>query len=341
MPHEPDKDAASKGGQARAKAMTAEERTLSARRAAEARWGHTVLDATHAGQIVVGDRSIDCAVLEDETRVLSQSTVLVALGRVPDKSRRGSGRNPTGDKRAPFLSAANLQPYVSPEVRRLDQPVVYRLPGSGNRMVGYDARILPRVCAIYDDASHDGVLVPKQHATAQAARILLRGLAETGIVGLVDEATGYQDVRARDALQKILETYVTAEFRKWVSTFPDEFFEQIYRLQGWTYHPESAKRTPYVGKLINQYIYDQLPPGVREELTVKNPRNEKGNRSRKHHQHLTADTGLPHLDKQIATVTTLMRIAHNKPDFEDMFERAFPPPQLRLPLVIEVKPEDS
>ena len=30
-----------------------------------------------------------------------------------------------------------------------------------------------------------------------------------------------------------------------------------------------------------------------------------------------------------------MRIARDKNDFEDLFERAFPPPQERLPLVIE------
>jgi hypothetical protein len=41
------------------------------------------------------------------------------------------------------------------------------------------------------------------------------------------------------------------------------------------------------------------------------------------------------LDRQIATVTTLMRIAYSQAEFEQLFERAFPPPQARLPLQIE------
>lgn len=332
MAKEPDPDAARRGGIERARRMSETERSEAARRAAEARWGKSVLDATHAGKLVIGDREIDCAVLDDGTRVLSQSTILTALGRVPDKSRRGTGVA----KWAPFLSAANLRPFITPELRDLDRPVTYRLPGSGARMVGYRAEILPRTCGVYLDARAAGVLVPQQAATAQAAEVLLRGLAEVGIISLVDEATGYQDVRARQELQQILQAYVRAEFRPWVKRFPDEFFKEIYRLQGWEYRPGTSKRTPYVGKLIKHYIYEQLPEGVIEELERLNPTDDSGRRRRKHHQHLTADTGNPHLDKQIATVTTLMRIARNQQEFEDLFERAFPPIEPRLPLVIPV-----
>jgi len=42
---------------------------------------------------------------------------------------------------------------------------------------------------------------------------------------------------------------------------------------------------------------------------------------------------------QISTVTTLMRMARDKGDFEDLFERAFPPTQPRLPLIVDVPPE--
>jgi hypothetical protein len=52
-------------------------------------------------------------------------------------------------------------------------------------------------------------------------------------------------------------------------------------------------------------------------------------------EHLTADTGNTHLDRQISTVTTLMRISENKHQFETLFERAFPPVAPRLPLIIE------
>lgn len=309
---------------------------MSARKAAEARWGKTIRDATHAGTIIIGDLEIDCAVLDDGIRVLSQSTVLTSLGRVPDKSRRGE----IGSKRAPFLAANNLQPYITEDLRELDKPIRYRLPDSSSQMWGYRAEILPRTCGVYLDARQDGALVRKQEATARAAEILLRGLAEVGIVGLVDEATGYQEVRARRELQQILEAYVKAEFRPWLKTFPDEFFREVYRLQGWEYRSGTSRRTPYVGKLINEYVYEQLPEGVLNELQRLNPRNNDGVRPRRHHQYLTADTGHPHLDKQIAAVTTLMRVAESKDEFTVLFERAFPPAQPRLPFVVPLPKRD-
>jgi hypothetical protein len=70
-----------------------------------------------------------------------------------------------------------------------------------------------------------------------------------------------------------------------------------------------------------------------------NPTNDKGHRPRKHHRHLTDSTGNTHLDRQISTVTALMRIACDRLRFEDLFDRAFLPPQAKLPLVIDVPEE--
>jgi ribosomal protein L16/L10AE len=192
------------------------------------------------------------------------------------------------------------------------------------------------VCEVYLDARNDGALRKEQEGAVKAADILIRGLARVGIIALVDEATGYQEVRARRELEKILEAYVQEQFRSWVRMFPDEFFRQIYRLHGWEFRPGTSRRTPHVGKLIKHYIYGQLPPGVLAELERVNPKNARGNRPRKHHQHLTETTGNQHLDKQITSVITIMKISRNRQEFEDLFERAFPPAEQKLPLVIDV-----
>lgn len=326
----------SSGGRARAAKMTPEERSRIARHAAEARWGQQRSVATHVGELIIGDNRIECAVLEDGTRVLNQGTILSALGRA-----NTMGRRDMTDGRPPFLSAANLRPYFTPELTAKWNPIEYRQPGHTLKSVGYEASILPLVCEVYLDALADGVLQKSQLPSAASAQILIRGLARVGIIALVDEATGYQEVRARQELQKILEAYVQAEFRPWVRTFPDEFFREIYRLQGWEFKPGTSRRTPMVGKLIKHYVYAQLPDGVLEELERLNPTNGKGRRSRKHHQHLTEGTGNAHLDRQISTVTTLMRIARDQTEFEDLFERAFPPPQQKLPLYISVDPDPS
>lgn len=327
------------GGIARARKLSSEERSEIARQAAAARWGNVHV-AYHTGDIVIGDIAISAAVLDDGTRLLSQATVLTALGRNPQKSRRSRGNS--DELRAPFLVANNLQPFISDELREMVEPVPFRVAGEGNaRAWGYRAEMLPLVCWVYLDARAAGKLGAKQEPVAQAAEILARGLARVGIVALVDEATGFQEVRARDELARILEMYVQAEFRPWIKTFPDDFFREVYRLQGWEYRPGTSKRTPYVGKLINKYVYDQLPPGVREELQRLNPRTDKGYRLRKHHQFLTEGTGNVHLDKQIVSTLTLMRAAESKQQFEDLFDRVHPPVQPRLPLFVEVPKDDD
>lgn len=331
------KNLASRGGIARANSLDKESLRAIAQQAAAARWGDLHI-TTRTGSIQIGNVMLFCAVLDDGTRLLSQSTVLEALGRNPEKSRRARG---TSDVRAPFLLANNLQPFIPQELRELESPIPYRIQGESARYWGYRAEMLPLVCEVYLAARREGVLTASQKPAAAAAEILMSGLARVGIVALVDEATGYEEVRARGELQAILERYVLAEFRPWIKTFPDAFFEQIYRLQGWEYKPGTSKRTPHVGKLVNKYIYDQLPTGVHDELRRVNPRTEKGWRKHKHHQYLTADTGNVHLDRQISTVTTLMRIARDKQEFVELFERAFPPPQEKLPLVIDVSRADE
>lgn len=321
------KRGASKGGKARAAALSPAERSDIARRAGQARWGTTIPAAPFSGALKIGDRHIDCAVLEDGRRVINQSTMLTAL------ERTGGARRGPGPRGLPVLSALNLQPFIDDELRQLaENPVSYRLP-TGQRAIGYDAEILPMICEVYLEArQHPRVLTKNQLPVARAAEILLRGLARIGLVALIDEATGYQEVRARAELQLILEAYVASELRPWIKMFPDDFFKETYRLQGWEYKPGTSKRTPYVGKLIKKYVYEQLPPGVLDELQRLNPRTESGHRAHRHHQLLTADTGNKHLDRQISTVTTLMRIARTKAEFETLFERAFPPVNPRLPL---------
>jgi len=160
-------------------------------------------------------------------------------------------------------------------------------------------------------------------------------IKKLGIIALVDEATGYQYERDRDELNKILEAYIAKELLPWTRRFPDEFYKQLFRLHGWQYSPLTVKRPKYIGKLTNVLVYEKLPPGVLPELKKKNPITPKGYRKHRHHQFLTEDIGNPHLERHIASVTTLMRASSNWSKFKSLFARAFPsgPQQLELPLV--------
>lgn len=331
---------AAKGGSARAERLGADERRAIARGAAEARWGNVLPMATHSGNLVIAGRLIACAVLENGKRVLTQETMLRTVGRAA-KAKGGTGSSGlTVDGLPPFLAAENLLAFVSDELRQATQPIAFRTP-SGARGYGYDAMVLPAVCEVYLQARDAQKILQSQRHIVETCDMLMRGLARVGIIALVDEATGYQETRAKDELHRILEAYIAPELMPWTKMFPDEFFKEIYRLHGWAYKPGSAKRTPQVGKLINKYIYEQLPPGVLAELRRRNPVTERGYRRHKHHQFLTADTGNPQLDKQISTVTTLMRIADDREEFDTLFERAFGKIEARQPLVIDVDATDT
>ena len=326
---------ASKGGRARAAQMTQEERSEVARVAAESRWGVEIPKANYTGVLQIADKSLSCAVLENGKRLLTQETFLSTIGRAARPKAGGSiGR--LNDGLPPFIAAENLQGFVTDELRETTTPILFRSV-QGGRKLGYSAELLPMVCEVYLKARDAGVIYLSQRHIVSACDLLMRALARVGIIALVDEATGYQEVRAKDELAKILEAYVQAELRPWTRAFPPEFFEQIYRLEQWPFKPGTSKRTPFVGKLINKYIYEPLPPGVLEELRRLNPVTEKGYRKHKHFQHLTADTGNTHLDRQITSVTMLMRISSDKIEFEENFQKAFGKViQPRLPLTIEV-----
>ena len=93
------------------------------------------------------------------------------------------------------------------------------------------------------------------------------------------------------------------------------------------------------GKLTNKLIYDQLPPGVHDDLRRKNPVDpETKRRKKKHFQLLTPTVGDPHLERQITAVTTLMRAtpAGQWKFFEMLFNQAYPPVQPDLFLEEEI-----
>jgi hypothetical protein len=187
------------GGKARAEALSEEQRKNIASNAASARWQKPV--AYYEGEIEMGKIKIPCAVVEinkEVVRLISSAAFMTAL----DRPWKGSYKR---SERPNFLEANNLKPFISQDLVNVLGIVEYRTP-SGGLKKGYRAEIVPLVCEVYLSARDvEGALHPSQQKVAKACEIIMRSLAKLGIVALVDEATGYQDVRDRLALQKILE----------------------------------------------------------------------------------------------------------------------------------------
>ncbi len=267
--------------------------------------------ATHSGTWKINeDISIECYVMDNGERVLSMRGTARSMGLTGG----GSGalvRN---------LNSLWIAPYLSEELRNwLEKANRNEAPQymgkNGRKFVPFTANAFVDLCKAYIDAKHDGVLkLDSQLAIADKLYAIMTAFAKTGLVAVIDEVTGYQSDRDRDELQKLLSAYISEELMPWTKRFPDEFYKQMFRLKNWTYNGNNRPR--YVGKLTNQYIYEQLPDGVLEELKQKTPKNKRL------HQSLTDEIGVPHLDKQLQKVIALMQASDTWDEFETLFGKA-------------------
>ncbi len=280
--------------------------------------------ASFQGDLDIGPIKLKCFVTEDGERFISGRSMTGAIGM----KGRGQGV-------ARLVSNAKLAPYMNHSLNMaLQNPVV--LTGQTPRPVhGFRGEILADLCDVILEARKDGVLTTEQDIRyAEYAETLIRGFARVGIVALIDEATGYQEVREKKALSAILEKYIRDEpRRKWTKTFPDEFWYKLVKIKGYDSYM-ALKRPAFVGHWVNDIVYSRLAPGIKKTLQEKNPRTDAGHRKTTHHQLLTEDYGLPELKDHLSKVMLLMDASSNSKEFDKLLNRVAPKygDTLELPL---------
>jgi hypothetical protein len=93
---------------------------------------------------------------------------------------------------------------------------------------------------------------------------------------------------------------------------------------GWKWPVGNAK-TPYLGHITNDIVYDRLPPGVLAKVQELNPTQETTKRRKwKHHQFLSNDVGQPDLRDHLLQIIPLMKISKDWRTFERHLDIAFP-----------------
>ena len=282
----------------------------------------TALQATHVGELDIAGTTLHCAVLEGDLRVVSTSEMQRFLGM----HRSASGRKYRADKLPPFLAAKSLKPAVESQIRHsggVVEPVLYRPPGVGRIEVGYRAELITLTCQIYLHARRSGLLRENQQHIANRCEELILAFADVGLVALIDEATGYQKIRDGRALQDLLPRYLRPDTRPYEPMFPIELFQEIYRLNGWTW--KGNNRHPQcLGSIFNWLFYDRMLPGLRPELCRVNPANNDGRRANRHHQHLSDDTGRPTLARMIDIVLSHAQTARTWEGFKRSIDIVLP-----------------
>jgi hypothetical protein len=312
------------GGKAAAAKRTPEQRKELAMKMVAARELKAAMPkAKYKGTIQFGDMEMPCAVLEDGMRLISEIGIQNNFGGTGGRSNklREKMEKESGGTIPLFLASKSLKPFIDEVFADMDlSPIEY--VNNGTVMRGYNATILPKVCEVWLRAREAGVLQVSQLPKAQKAEILMRGLAHIGIVALVDEATGYQDARAKDALAKIFEAFVAKELQPWIKTFPLDYYKELCRLYGVPFPPLKNNQFPqFFGHITNNAVYSRLAPELLPELKKAANKQEK---KAKLHQFLTQDVGHPKLREHLASVVTLLKIAENKEQFLQMLDKIHP-----------------
>lgn len=316
---------AARGGRARASVLTAEERSEIARSAARARWGGAVEDqpagpateevtsapkapptlpfSAFPGKLMIGDVELECHVLNDGRRVLTAREVVRAL--------RGPTSSPTGIQRY-------LERLPGYEPGMFDsRTVAFRIPGIPNTATGFEGTVLIEICNLYLAARDEKLLKPGQRKLAKAAEVITRASAKVGIIALIDEATGYQKVREKRALQVKLQAFIADEMQEWVATFPEEFWQELARLEGIRY--QARHRPLRWGGYVMRFVYDSIDPDLGRKLRETNPNP----RHRQNHHQWLRDYGRDKLHRQLGGVIATMRDCRDMTEFKARFERVF------------------
>jgi len=320
-----------KGGRARAQKLTPAERSQIAKAASRARWaksdesrggggGGRALTAVSGqpdmpysmfrGSLTIGNIEIEGHVLSDGRRVITQREVVRVITR-----GRDSGALNRYIERLPGADPSGLA----------GQTIQFRVPG-GPVATGYEATLLIEICDLYLAARESGTLSRRQQGLAEMAEIIVRATAKLGIIALIDEATGYQAVRSKQALQLKLQAFIAEEMADWAQMFPPEFWIELARLEGVKY---SARNRPIRwGKYIMMFVYDAVDPDVGRELRKINPDPH----FRKNHHQWLKQHGREKVNNQVQQVIAIMKLCDDMADFKRKFAKVFQKGPLQLEL---------
>lgn len=324
----------SKGGFSRDKSLSASEKSNIGRAGAEARWGSTVPSVLLGGKLILGGVEVDCYVTEDGERLIAGRGMQDVLKLIDEDVPRPQK---AGSRMTRLLNNKVLKPLIYKD-KPMDHFQPKKRKFKGKSIAGFNAEMLVDICEGMLDARNLGQLkTARQIIIAAQAEAILRGLAKTGIVALIDEATGYQTIRPADSLRSYFDIVLAKDLAVWAKRFPDEYYENIYKLKGWDWHGMGKNRYSVVGTYTNDLIYGRIIPGLTEELSKRNPRQANGHRAHKHHQLLNDDAGGKLFSAQMFTILALQRACLAKPGdkwnhFINMMNDILPKKNSTIPL---------
>ena len=93
--------------------------------------------AIYEGKINIGENELNCAVLDDGTRILNASAIFKAFGR----TKRGRGKEIRVPNMPAFIDANNLQPFIDSDLRQVLNKIDF-IDKNGKENEGFDAKFI-------------------------------------------------------------------------------------------------------------------------------------------------------------------------------------------------------
>jgi hypothetical protein len=267
------------------------------------------LEALHTGVMTLGEYELPCYVLNNEKRVLAQNKVVTLI----------TGGRESGDL-GRYLRAQAIQPLLPAKLQGNYKDNILIFKAGTNMIYGIEGSDIIDICKAYLKARQEGTLSPQQAKLAEQSEMFVMACAKTGIDAIIDEATGYDYFRKAGDLQEKFKAYLQDEYREWTLTFPRQFFNQLYKLEGKVppinYQPYPKR----FGKYVMNFIYDTLDPEIADYLRENNPNPE----GKHHHHQLFNDFGYNTLQDHIMSVLGIMKASINLERFNENIAIAFP-----------------
>ena len=234
---------------------------------------------------------------------------------------------------ADYLAIEGLKSFINSDLI-LAETSDFHIPGTQLRGRGILAEHFLEICNAYVAALQAGSLrTDRQRENAIKCSIFLGACAKVGLIALIDEATGYQYVRAEDALQVKLRAFIAEELRAWEKTFPDELWEQFGRLTNWKGGLHS--RPKWWGHLVMELIYDALDPDVAKYLKDNKPKPYHG---QNYHQWLTADIGLKALIPHIYEIIGISKTCQTMKELQEKVAEHYGREPVQLTMYLPRRP---
>lgn len=301
------------GGKARAEALPDERRKQIAKDAATARWAEArPLQAIKRGNFK--DEfgiDVDCYVLNDaqKSAVISQRGFASALNI----------KNSSGTALSRFIRGSAISNALGSELlEKLSKPLIFKgLPaGPGEPPVdaihGSDVTLLIDVCKALVQASADGKLRSSYDDIVKQAQVILSASAKAGIKGLVYALSGYD--ATREEVIAAFKAYVQEEAKKYEKEFPNELYDQWYRLYEIPV-PERGKPWNFKHLTIKHIYYPLAKSNGKIYELVKANKATGGDRQKKLFQFLNA-VGARALRMQIGRVLEMSESSVSKAEYE-------------------------